>query len=294
MQSLRAAALVAAVWAARLQRTTADAREACLEEAHQLLFLHEAPLRPHGTDAGMVKERALDYCALKASADKKYFCSYFGEFVKDAYAHVSKNAPVTPATFCAITEDHAQRMATQIEGVQPLRLGEVVSDETCVADVGNAMSPDTSVTKDHVPDFWYLFCIHQHDCEHAIPARNKWCHTSHIPRLSAKTCELLREDAVDLITVKPQDAYSAENLCGWFTGFIGHQAARLEAYEYVVFGKTSDPSLIPVPGTPEHALMESRLTNGAKSHWIRDHSAHPVTYSHAAPLAVAAALFLTA
>ena len=42
---------VAAVWAARLQRTTADS---CLEEAHQLLFLHEAPLRPHGTDAGMV------------------------------------------------------------------------------------------------------------------------------------------------------------------------------------------------------------------------------------------------
>lgn len=257
----------------------------CMAEAEKLLFLHETPLRPHGTDAGRIVERAVDYCALKAEAEKKYFCSYFGDFVRDAYAHVHKDTPVTPATFCAIVEDHAHRMATQIEGVHALRLGEVVGDETCIADVSAAMSPDTTVSKDHLPDFWYLFCIHAHDCQHAIPSRTKWCNTNAVPRLSANTCELLRDDAVQLTVVQPQDAYSAPNVCGWFTGFVGHQAARLEAYEYAVYGETSDPSLIPVPGTPEHALMESRLTNGAKSHWIRDHSAHPVTHSLSAPLA---------
>lgn len=286
---LRAAALVALV-SASLVRQGPD----CMAEAEKLLFLHETPLRPHGTDASIIVERSVDYCALKADAERKYFCSFFGDFVKDAYAHVNKDTPVTPATFCSILEDHAHRMTTQIEGVHALRLGEVVGDETCVAEVGAAMSPDTSVVKDHLADFWYLYCMHPHDCQHSIPSRNKACHTSAVPRLSANTCELLRGDAVTLTEAKPQDGYSAENICGWFTGFIGHQAARLEAYEYALFGQTSDPSLIPVPGTPDHALMESRLTNGAKSHWIRDHSAHPVTYSLSAPLAAAAVLLLAA
>jgi len=283
----RAVALVATALAARLHTE-------CMQEAEKLLFLHESPLRPHGTDAAIISERAVDYCALKSSADKKYYCSYFGEFVKDAFNHVHKDTPVTPATFCSIVQDHYHRMSTQIDGVHALRLGEVVGDETCVADVGHAMAPDTTVAQDHLPDFWYLFCIHAHDCEHAIPSRTKWCHTSDIPRLSANTCELLRDDVVTLTVVKPQDAYSAENVCGWFTGFVGAQAARVEAYEYALYGQVSDPSLIPKPGTPEHALMESRLTNGAKSHWIRDHSAHPVTYSAAAPLVAAAALLVAA
>lgn len=264
----------------------------CVVEAEKLLFLHESPQRPHGTNAGSVPERAVDYCALKSSADQKYMCAYFGDFVKDAYSHVHKETPVSPASFCAIVEDHANRMGTQIEGVHALRLGEVVGDETCVTDVSAAMSPDDHVVKDALPDFWYLFCIHAHDCEHAIPSRTKWCKTNAIPHLSANTCELLREDAVTLTKVKPQDTYSAPNVCGWFTSFVGMQAARLEAYEYTLYGETSEPSLIPKPGQSDHALMESRLTNGANSHWIRDHSAHPVTWSAAGPVAILAAMLV--
>jgi hypothetical protein len=259
----------------------------CMEEAHKLLFLHEDPLRPKDTTVSMLVERGTDYCALKESADKKYFCKYFADFITTAFAQSHPDAKVTAASFCKTAEDHAGRMGTELEALAGWDLtelgfgeaGEEAWEEACVNPVKAAMAPDASVAKDKVADFWYLFCIHYHDCETAIPSRTKWCHSSHAPVISAKTCELLRADVVDLTVVKPQDSYTAENLCSWFLGFAGQEAFSLEAYEYVMYDISANKSLIPVPGKPEHALTWSRLTNGANGNWIRDHSAHPVTHS---------------
>jgi len=253
----------------------------CTDEAHKLLFLHETPNRNQGTDVALVKERAIDYCAVKEPVDKKFFCSYFGDFVVDVFAHSVKHAEVTVASFCNAVEDHATRMTTQVDGVEALRLGEVIGDNDCVTDVHKAMSPDGFIAKADLPDFWYLYCIHHHNCESVIPARTRDCTESHTPVHSKKTCELLRADAVELTEVKPQDTYSAENVCGWFTGFSAEQAQRLEAYAYVMYGEEAEHSLIPEKSQSDHALVWSRLDNGAKSHWIRDHSAHAVTWSFA-------------
>jgi len=261
----------------------------CMDEAHKLLFLHEDPLRPKETTVSMLVERGTDFCALKEAADKKYFCKYFADFITTAFSQSHPEAVVTPAMFCKVAEDHASRMGTELEalagwdltklGAGDVKHGEEAWEETCVKPVAAAMAPDAAVAKDKVADFWYLFCIHYHDCETAVPARTKWCHQSHAPAISAKTCELLRDDVVDLTRVKPQDSYTAENLCSWFLGFAGQEALSLEAYEYVLYDISRNESLIPEPGKPEHALTWSRLTNGANSHWIRDHSAHPVTHS---------------
>jgi hypothetical protein len=256
----------------------------CLEEAHNLLFLHEDPLRknagnPDVNTAGIIVERSTDYCALKEGADKKYFCKYFALFVADAFKFVHEDTPVTPASFCKLVEDHANRMLNEVEGVRLYRLNEVVNDTTCIADVDAAMSPDTAIAQDKVADFWYLFCIHYHDCEAVIPSRTKWCMTSKVPALSKSTCELLRADVVELTEVKPMAAYDAKTLCDWFLGFAGVQAENLEAYEYVMYGIVADPSIIEPMSQSQHALQNSRLENGANAHWIRDHSAHPVTYS---------------
>jgi hypothetical protein len=255
-----------------------------LEEAHKLLFLHEDPLRknagnPETTTASLVVERSTDYCALKEGAEKKYFCKYFALFVTDAFKFVHEDTPVTPASFCKLVEDHATRMLNEVEGVRLYRLNEVVNDTTCIADVTTAMEPDTAIAQEKVADFWYLFCIHYHDCQAVIPSRTKWCMTSKVPALSKSTCELLRSDVVELTEVKPMAAYDAKTLCDWFLGFAGVQAENLEAYEYVMYGIEADPSIIEPMSKSQHALKNTRLENAANAHWIRDHSAHPVTYS---------------
>ena len=35
------------------------------------------------------------------------------------------------------------------------------------AQVETAMLPDTAIAQEKVADFWYLFCIHYHDCQSA-------------------------------------------------------------------------------------------------------------------------------
>jgi hypothetical protein len=256
----------------------------CLEEAHKLLFLHEDPLRknagnPDTTTVSLIVERSTDYCGLKEPVEKKYFCKYFALFVADAFKFVHEDTPVTPASFCKLVEDHATRMMNEVEGVRLYRLNEVVNDTTCIADVDTAMAPDTAIAQEKVADFWYLFCIHYHDCEAVIPSRTKWCQTSKVPALSKSTCELLRADVVQLTEVKPMASYDAQTLCDWFLGFAGVQAENLEAYEYVMYGIVADPSIIEPMSKSQHALQNSRLENAANAHWIRDHSAHPVTYS---------------
>ena len=102
--------------------------------------------------------------------------------------------------------------------------------------------------------------------------------TSKVPALSKSTCELLRADVVELTEVKPMDSYDAQTLCDWFLGFAGVQAENLEAYEYVMYG-IAETSIIEPMSKSQHALKNTRLENAANAHWIRDHSAHPVTYS---------------
>lgn len=272
--------------ALRLHDTT------CEDEAHRLLFLHEDPNRNRITDVALVKERAIDFCAWKETTEMKYFCAYFGDFVEDAFSHRLQKTEVTVKNFCALVKDHAARMENEVYGVQALRLGETIGDNDCVTEVHEAMSPDGFVAKADLPDFWYLYCMHHHECTTVIPARTRDCTSSHVPHTSKNTCELLRSDAVELTRVKPQDTYSAENVCGWFTGFSAQQAQRLEAYAYVMYGEEAEHSLIPTKSQSDHALVWSRLSNGAQSHWIRDHSAHEVTWSFAAAMP-ALAVFAT-
>merc|ERR1719261_1469130 len=113
------------------------------------------------------------------------------------------------------------------------------------------MLPDTGIAQEKGADFWYLFCIHYHDCE----------------------------DVMQLTEVKPMDSYDAQTLCDWFLGFAGVQAENLEAYEYVMYGIVAETSIIEPMSKSQHALKNTRMENDANSHWIRDHSAHPVTYS---------------
>lgn len=304
-----AAALVLDAGSRDSLRGGAAKAPSCEDKATTLLFATSEPAvpvytrqHPEGrkTLVSRAPERALDYCALKPEAEKKYFCSYFEEFVKDAFAHQKKDTLVTPPEFCSVVEAHANGVEAQAKmfGVLAHYYGlnqtqaEKPFHDHCIADVTKAISPDPAVAHDKAADTLYLYCMNYQSCDHhTMVGAGKDCEDSLHPATGKHLCELLRSDVVELTVKHPMEAYSPEDLCEWMFRFTHRQAKQIEAYRYVYLGEDTSPSLIPPVSKDEAALLLGSLQNGAKKHWIRDHTAHfAPRASAAAALALGLAL----
>lgn len=262
----------------------------CEDKARSLLFVDDHP-EGRKTQVFRTPERALDYCALKPEAEKKHFCSYFEDFVGDAFAHQASDAAVTPASFCKLVESHAGGVEAQAKmfGVLAHYWGlNKTESETpfhghCVADVNKAIAPEEQVPHDQAADKLYLFCMNYQSCDHhTMVGAGKDCEVSVHPATGKHLCELLRSDVVKLTVKHPMEAYSSDDLCEWMFRFTTRQALQNEAYRYVYLGEDTSPSLIPSVSQDTSALLLGSLGNGAKKHWIRDHAAHYVPRASAA------------
>merc|ERR1719265_336910 len=102
-------------------------------------------------------------------------CSYFSDFVRDAFAHEETTAPVSPASFCRVAQTHAGEVADQVQMFQALAhywglnstgKADPANHEVCLAEMTKAVAPDEAVPKAKAADALYMFCINYQECDH--------------------------------------------------------------------------------------------------------------------------------
>jgi hypothetical protein len=237
---------------------------------------------PEGLVPDSIIEKSQDYCALRFTAENSYVCPKFKNFVQNSMADegVDRTKPLKPAQVCYLTEYHLHELRVQTMNIPNMAAGNATLEEfgvheDCKGAVAKAMSPDTALPKEKVPDFWYQFCLSQ-DCAHYLPSRHRWCkiNKSPTPQHSNQLCLLVRTYAQSSLGSFENGKLGPDDVCAMYLGFVDESLHNAEAYEYVV--RDGSKANIPEPNDPGKALLHSQMLNIAGSHHIRDNTAHPV------------------
>jgi hypothetical protein len=225
-------------------------------------------------------EKAVDFCAVdKAVGDKTYVCPHFKEAVTAAFKDVDPSEGIDYKRFCEITEEYMLEMrgAARVPNIGAGPMTNFKISETCEMAVTGALAPKKDCSVDEVPDFWYSMCFNQ-DCAHFLPSRTRWCSINRAPTHSHKVCDGVRKFAKDestlLMKLAGKEAVSPEKICSIYGEFVTETGIDIEAYEAVMLGDSV--KYVPVPDAAVRALLGSRLTNQAGSHYLRDNEGSPV------------------
>jgi len=245
----------------------------CMEHATQFISGEMLPAR--------LIEAAQDHCAMsKQIGDKNYVCPHFQEGLEGAFSTQPADRKFNAENFCWLAETYfiELRGAARVPNMGSGPLINFHIADSCNPAVTSAFSPDTALSTEHVPDFWYAMCVNQ-DCAHFLPSRTRWCDVERDPTHSIVVCDALRTFAKDETSVLGSGDMTPDEVCDVYGEFVKEMGINVEAYEHVMHKDTRHK--MPIPDDHLRALQSANMVNEAQGHALRDGAGSQVQPVHA-------------
>jgi len=267
---------------ARLNKAHERARLAVTPEDIDMCMEHATQFVKGKMTGDRITTAAGDHCALsKSVGDKNYVCPHFEEGLRGAFSTRPADQKYDAEAFCWLSETYflELRGAARVPNMGHGPLINFHVDKSCIPAVKSAFAPDTKLSTEHVPDFWYAMCVNQ-DCAHFLPSRTRWCDVEEEPTHGIAVCDALRTFVNDEVEVLgPGKNVGASEVCEMYGEFVKEMGINVEAYEHVMHRDTRHK--MPKPENYVRAMQSQSLQNRAIANKIKFGAGKSVDPIHA-------------
>jgi hypothetical protein len=266
---------------ARRNKAHERARLAVTPEDINMCMEHATQFVKGKMTGDKITTAAADHCALsKAIGDTNYVCPHFEEGIRGAFATQVADRKYDAEAFCYLAETHflELRGAARVPDMGHGPLIDFHVDKSCIPAVKSAFAPDTKLSTEHVPDFWYAMCVNQ-DCAHFLPSKTRWCDVEKDPDHGIAVCDALRTFVSDEVQVLGPGDVGPSQVCEMYGEFVKEMGINVEAYEHVMHKDSRHK--MPKPANHMRALGSQSLQNRAFANQLKMGAGKSVDPIHA-------------